>query len=133
MGFAGGGVDFEAEAIGLNGAGVGFVEGFRGFEDAVVDEGALGCGVGCEALGGVVVDEGFEYFAGSAAGGMAFAESSRTLFNIFDVSGVTGVLIAVFAGAGVGFCDPTDGGGLGTIFGGVGEFAVVLDIDFSTT
>lgn len=120
MGFVeGGGVVFAAVDAGLKGAGTGFVGGFIGFEDAVVGEGtALDCGGGEEGLGGVMVDEGFECFAGSAGGGTVFAESSRTLCNIFDVSGVTGVLTAVFACAGVCFCGATDGGagGLGTTF-----------------
>jgi len=83
----------------------------------------------------VVADEGFEYFAGSAAGATVFAESSRTLFNILDVSGDTGVLTTVFAGEGVGLCGATAGGAgsLETTFGGVGELAIGLDIVFSTT
>lgn len=87
-----------------------------GFEGFIVGEGAER---GFEAeevvLVGNVVGDGFDDFAGSSGGATFFAESSRTLLRILDVSGVTGVLGCVFAG-GSGVVSGA-GGGLEVAFG----------------
>lgn len=61
-------------------------------------------------LAGVVLDAvevgiGFEYLAGSAAGGTVFGYCSRSLPKIFDDSGDTGVLTLGFVGGRGGVCD----------------------------
>ena len=78
---------------------------------------------------------GFEYFAGSTAGGAVFGYCSRNLFNIFDDSGVVELLTVGFARAGVGFCGGAveDPRGLGATFGAASVLAMGLDIGFSTT
>jgi hypothetical protein len=82
-----------------------------------------------------VVGEGFEYFSGSAAGGAVFGYCSRSVFNIFDDSGVVEVLVVGFAGAGVVFCDATaeDPTDLEATFGAADVLAMGLDIGFSAT
>jgi hypothetical protein len=62
----------------------------------------LGCegdGVGFET---VVAADGREGLVGCSGDRTLFADSSRTLLKIFDVSGVTGIFAVVFAGAAVG-------------------------------
>jgi hypothetical protein len=88
----------------------GFVGGRGGFVD--VEEsfgGGVVCvafdGVGGDDLGKIVLGEGFEDFVGSSGAGTGFAESSRTLLNILDASGVTEAFGGGFAGAGAGVCD----------------------------
>jgi hypothetical protein len=82
----------------------------------------------------VVVDEGFEEFAGSTVVDADFPYCSRSSFNIFDVSGGVEILAVDFVGAGVGFCSATagDGGGLTATSGGGAELAMGLEIGFST-
>ena len=98
--------DFVGGVGGLIGAEEGFGIGLEG--------GAFDCMRG-EALGAADVWEGFEGFVGSAGADTGFAEISRTLLNILDVSGVTGVFDDV-CGAAFG----------GIELGGVGAFVAAF-------
>lgn len=130
----GGGGGFAVADDGLNGTGIGFAGGLAELDDAVVGEGvAFVCivfaVVGLEAIDGV---DGFENFTASAAGGVVFEYCSRSLFNIFDVSGVVDVLTVGFAEVGAGFCAAA-AEGLNATFGATGLLALGLDTGFSTT
>jgi hypothetical protein len=135
VGFVGGGGGgFAVADDGLNGTGIGFAGGLAELDDAVVGEGAafvciVFAGVGLEAIDGV---DGFENFTASAAGGVVFGYCSRSLFNIFDVSGVVDVLTVGFAEVGAGFCAAA-AEGLNATVGATGLLALGLDTGFSTT
>jgi hypothetical protein len=135
VGFVGGGGGGFAVTVDcLNGTGIDFAGGLVGLDDAVVVEGAafvciVFAGGGLEAIDGV---DGFENFTGSAAEGAVFGYCSRSLFNIFDVSGVVDVLTVGFAEAGAGFCAAAAEGLLAP-FGATGLLAMGLDTGFSTT
>jgi hypothetical protein len=131
---AGGGVGLAAAGDGLNGAGAGFMEGLVGLEDVVLGGAAFVWAVGAGGgLDAVEVVDGFDTFVGSADGGAALGYCSRSLFNIFDDSGETGVLTVGFAGTGEGFCDVAVPRGLCATFAAAGVLAMGLDTGFSTT
>ena len=72
----------------------------------------------------VVAADGREGLVGFSGDRTLFADSSRTLLRIFDVSGVTGIFAVVFAGAAVGVDGATftgaDGGGDAALGGTAG-------------
>jgi hypothetical protein len=93
---------------------------------------ALGCegdGVGFET---VLAEDGREGFVGCSGGGTLFADSSRTLLRIFDVSGVTGVFAVAFLGVAGGFGGATFGGTGGDVaLGGTAGFVTGFRTAFS--
>lgn len=130
----GGGGGFAVTGDGLSETGIGFAGGLVGLDDAVVGEGAafvciVFAGGGLEAIDGV---DGFENFTGSADRGAVFGYCSRSLFNIFDVSGVVDVLTVGFAEAGAGFCAAAAEALIAT-FEATGPLAMGFDTGFSAT